>query len=653
MILALTTPYLYAQTIYWADHVIGYSSQYDHFQNSAEQALGSPNVSYNQQSSPLAWMSNEDSLATITIGFAVPIEGVNQILISEAFYHNTIAQVSIFDGNGNEKVIYTQKPSYIKSGGELSSFFINKKWGPVQQIKVIQHGLTSTRMSGIDAIGMSTSSSTISIQPKVSNHLSPGIVTNKISSPLNTSADELSPTLDIRGDKLLFTRVDGGIPLLYEAQKDSLGQWVASKVEIDSASNLLNKYITALSPDGITALSVIDQDAESFHLSTLELKDSIWIEQEQIIIPNIQLLKQKSDFFLSNSRKIMLMSLTDNRTEYTSNLYVSFKEKDGHWTTPKSLGKKINTLGKETSPFLSVDGKTLYFASTGHQSFGGSDLFAARRLDDTWLNWSTPENLGSTVNTKEDETDLCIPISGDIGYFSRRNAEGNMDIYSIKLPILLPPEPIALVSGIALNKTSQQPIHARIIYTDLETQEEIGTVFSNATTGKYFITLPLGKKYSYLAQATGYLSQSENIDLSTQKKDVKAQQNLFLLPIEETSTLTLKNIFYATNSSYLEKSSYDELDRVVALLKNEPSILEVEIAGFTDSQGKESYNQWLSEKRAKSVKEYLIKKGIEEHKLVAVGRGETFPIAPNETVDGRKLNRRVEFKILKLEQINK
>ncbi|WP_062616096.1 OmpA family protein [Flammeovirga sp. SJP92] len=640
-----------AQTIFWADTVFSYSSQYSDVAFGATQALGRPNVPDNSLKNPLAWLSDEDESAEIIVGFGLPIPEVNQIIIAEAFYHNAIQEVTVIDANNRETIVYDQVPSYIKDGGTVSSFFIRKNPVGIKAIRIRLQAKSSIRQCGIDAVGVSSSAKSISILPEVSKMIAPTVLTHQLSNTLNTDYDEFTPTLDIRGQKLLFTRSVNGRPLLFEASLDSQNVWKAQPVQIDSSTNVLQQYITAISPDGITALSVIDGDGTEFHLSTLELSDSTWIEQEQIIIPNFQLLKQKSDFFLSNSRKIMLMSLTDHRAENESNIYVSFKDREGRWSAPQNLGQNINTLGKETSPFLSSDEKTLYFASTGHGGFGGSDLFAVRRLDDTWTNWSKPENLGPMINTKSDETDLCVPITGDIGFFSRRNTKGNFDIYSVKLPILLPPEPVAVISGKVVNKENQSPLNAKIVYTDLATQKEVGTVYSNATTGTYYITLPLGKSYSFLAQSKGFLSQSEHIDLNTQEQQVHAIQNLLLVPLEETATLVLKNIFYKTNSSYLEKASYDELDRIVELLKSETTIEKVTITGYTDDQGKETYNQWLSEKRAQTVKNYLIKKGIATSRLIVEGKGENDPVDTNETEEGRKQNRRVEFKITSLGEI--
>ncbi|NME72646.1 OmpA family protein [Flammeovirga aprica] len=640
-----------AQTIFWADTVLSYTSQYSDVAFGATQTLGRPNVPDNIQRNPLAWLPDEDESAEITVGFGHPIPNVNQIIIGEAFYHNAIQEITVIDANNTETIVYDQVPSYVKSGGSVSNFFIKKQPVGIQRIRIRLQAKSSIRQCGIDAVGVSTSSKSISILPEISDLIAPTVMTLQLSNTLNTDFDELTPTLDIRGQKLLFTRSVNGKPLLFEATLDSQNVWNAQPVQIDSSTNVLQQYITAISPDGITALSVIEGDGSEFHLSTLELSDSTWIEQEQIIIPNFQLLKQKSDFFLSNSRKIMLISLTDHRAENESNIYVSFKDKEGRWSAPQSLGNTINTLGKETAPFLSSDEKTLYFASTGHGGFGGSDLFAVRRMDDTWVNWSKPENLGPMINTKSDETDLCVPITGDIGFFSRRNAKGNFDIYSVKLPILLPPEPVAVISGKVVNKEDQTPLNAKIVYTDLATQKEVGTVYSNATTGTYYITLPLGKSYSFLAQSTGFLSQSEHINLSEQQVQVHALQNLLLVPLEETATLVLKNIFYKTNSSYLEKTSFDELDRIVELLKSETTIEKVTITGFTDDKGKEAYNLWLSEKRAQTVKNYLIKKGIEESRLIVVGKGENEPVASNETEEGREQNRRVEFKITSLSEI--
>ncbi|OHX65728.1 OmpA family protein [Flammeovirga pacifica] len=651
ILLTLIGYQLNAQTIVWADTVYNFSSELSSASNSAKQALGRPNVPKNLNQHSHAWLATEDSLSSLTVGFSYPLENIHQIIVAESFYHNAIQQVDIITESKSKINVYNQKAGTLQHGSLISNFFIKPPKEKIIGIQVVLNSQSSTLRCGIDAIGVSTSTQTISVLPQVSELLMDELEIKKLSSDINTPQNENSPVLDIRGERLLFTRHVDHRPVLMQGHQEN-ERWEVQEVIFDSTFNILDKYISAISPDGITALSVIDASGSEFQLSTFELSDSVWINQEQIIIPNVELLKQKSDFFLSNSRKVMLMSLTDHRQENTSNLYVSFKQENGSWSTPTSLGNLINTLGKESSPFLSVDGKTLYFASDGHQGFGGKDLFVAKRLSDDWTDWSSPENLGGSINTPNNESDLFIPITGELGYFSRSDAQNQSDIFSIKLPILLPPEPVALISGSVFDKKSKEAVHSRIIYTDLSTQEEVGTVFSNAQTGKYYITLPLGKEYGFLAQATGYLSESENINLKEENSAIKAEQELYLIPIEKEAHLTLNNIFFDQNSSYLKDNSFDELNRVASLLKNEPSIKKVEICGYTDHQGDAKYNQWLSEKRANSVRNYLIKKGVKQDRLNVIGKGELEPIADNSTPEGRKQNRRVVFTITELEEIN-
>ncbi|ANQ48679.2 OmpA family protein [Flammeovirga sp. MY04] len=651
LLLALLCLPIPAQTIFWADTVISYSSEISSVRNNADQVLGRPNVPRNIQEHPHAWLSSEDSLSEITVGFSFPLNNIHQLIIAESFYHNAIQKVYIITTHHEEIEVYSQLPGKLEYGSLINNFFFKTPEHPIEGVRLILNALSSTRMTGIDAIGLSSSTKAISILPQVSEQLVSDVKVEKLPSPINSSDNEHKPVLDISGERLLFSRSLENTPHLFDAsQKDN--EWKVTEVMLDSNSNIQDKYITAISPDGLTALSVIDASGTEFQLSTFELSDSIGMDQEQIIIPNVELLKQKSDFFLSNSRKVMLMSLTDHRDEKRTDIYVSFKNDNGNWSTPLNLGNTINTVSKEITPFLSADETTLFFASDGHQGFGGTDLFVSKRLNDSWTEWSAPENLGTTINTTHDEKDLFLPISGDMGYFVRSDHQNQTDIYSVKLPILLPPEPVAIVSGKVFDKKSNQPIRSRIIYTDIENQKEVGTVYSSSKDGKYYITLPLGKKYAFLAQANGYLSQSEHIDLTLEEKEVNAEQQLYLIPIEKEAHLTLNNIFFDHNSSYLSKESFDELNRIIKLLKEEPSIKKVEICGYTDNQGDDKYNKWLSEKRANSVRNYLIKKGIDSNRLIALGKGEENAVADNNSVEGRKKNRRVDFSILEMDKIN-
>ena len=163
--------------------------------------------------------------------------------------------------------------------------------------------------------------------------------------------------------------------------------------------------------------------------------------------------------------------------------------------------------------------------------------------------------------------------------------------------------------------------------------------------GDYFITLPVGKDYVFNVNRKGYLFYSDNFMLSQVAPDSTYEKNIPLQPIEVNASIILKNIFFETNKFQLDPKSQAELDKIVQLLNDNPT-LKIEISGYTDNVGKPSDNLSLSNSRAKSVVSYLIGKGIVSQRLVAKGYGETKPVADNTTEEGKAKNRRTELKVI-------
>jgi outer membrane protein OmpA-like peptidoglycan-associated protein len=274
-------------------------------------------------------------------------------------------------------------------------------------------------------------------------------------------------------------------------------------------------------------------------------------------------------------------------------------------------------------------------------------MYVCRRLDDSWTHWSEPQNLGPDINTPDWDAYYTVPASGDYGYFvSGKGSYGGEDIFRVKLPDALKPSPVVLVSGKVLDKKTGKPLAAQIRYELLPGGKEVGVARSNPITGEYKITLPAGSNYGFRADAKGYIAVSENLDLTKQKKYIEIHKDLELAPIEAGQTIRLNNIFFEFSKSDLKSESFAELDRLVSMMQTS-SAMEVQVSGHTDNVGSDAQNKLLSEARARAVKEYFVKKGIETKRLKTIGYGRTKPVATNDTEEGRQQNRRVEFTIEK------
>jgi outer membrane protein OmpA-like peptidoglycan-associated protein len=202
-----------------------------------------------------------------------------------------------------------------------------------------------------------------------------------------------------------------------------------------------------------------------------------------------------------------------------------------------------------------------------------------------------------------------------------------------------------LLKGIITDAQTGSPLEATIEVVDNQKNVVIASFNSNSSSGKYLISLPSGKNYGIAVKSNGYLFHSENFDIPVSGTYQEIEKNIALNKIAAGSKIILNNIFFDTGKSDLRKESTNELERLLQLM-NEVLTLKIEISGHTDNVGSADYNKGLSEARAKSVVDYLIKKGIDKERMVFKGYGFTQPIADNSTEEGRQLNRRTEFKIL-------
>ncbi|MBK7480335.1 MAG: PD40 domain-containing protein [Bacteroidales bacterium] len=325
-------------------------------------------------------------------------------------------------------------------------------------------------------------------------------------------------------------------------------------------------------------------------------------------------------------------------------LYYSVYMSNGKWSVPKNMGSRVNTSGDEISPFIHFDGHTLYFASDGHPGMGGTDIFFTRMLEDT--TWTEPVNLGYPINTYNDEMGLTIESGGEKAYFSsKRDEKSGKDIYSFRLYEAVQPDPVAYIKGKVSDKITGQLLVAEYELINLSTGK---LVFNNKTDagGNFLICLPAGNNYGLNISKDGYLFYSENFMLEgTHSVSDPFIKNIKLSPFRVGERMLLANVFYEVDSWQLKKESLTELNMLSDLLKNNKELI-IEIGGYTDSTGSDDYNLNLSEKRALSVVDYLVKSGIERKRLTYKGYGNTSPVGDNVTSEGRKLNTRTEVQII-------
>ena len=650
----------FAQQVQWAFKVLDHSSQQGSKDYAAVQALGIPNALPHQGESIRAWepkMNEKESF--IKVGYLKPIIP-KQIIIGESFNAGHITAVYVYDASGKEFKISSVSKGYLSPDG-LLHISTQEVTFNVLAVKVV---LKSKGVYvGIDAIGITTYDKHFKILQSENDLIKSTMVAKKMSDSVNSNYMEIGPLISPDGQTLYFSR--SGDTASIGGKKDIediwYSNWDYTTQKWGKAHNMgcpLNNeepnFINSISPDGNTVLlgnSYFPDGTMSDGVSLTHKTATGWSKPERLNIEDEDRNKSTMvSYFMSNSQKILMISNNRKGDSYGENdIYVSFLKADNTWTKPLNLGSKINTDAIEDAPFLASDNKTLYFTSNGLGGYGGSDIYMSKRLDDTWQNWSTPENLGPVVNGSHDESFFSLSASGKQVFFtSQVEADSkDVDMYVLELPSILSPEPVLFVHGqVYDSKTNELVKGVKISFENLTTATEIGIASSNYDSASYKIVLPAGAKYGYLAQKDGYVSIAENIDLSNMKVYKDYKKNLYLTPIETGQVAVLNNVFFEFNKFELQKESYPELDRLAALLQKSAT-MKIELSGYTDSTGTNAYNDKLSNSRAQAVADYLVlKTGIDKKRIVVKYFGESKPVATNATVKGRELNRRVECVIL-------
>jgi OmpA-OmpF porin, OOP family len=501
---------------------------------------------------------------------------------------------------------------------------------------------------------------------------------------VNSSVSELRPFITVDGKSLYMIR-DHHPGNLTPNSTNSQDVWVCYLKEDGSWTRALhlgkpfntqnNNAVFNVSPDNNTFVirgAWEDGEYQGSGVSVIRKKEKGYSDPEKLVIKEFAKYSDMGTYngaYMCPDGKTILFYFSNTANDEVSDIYVSFKverEKDKKvksmkdfakmvskilnndtWTEPKSLGSVINTPYDEMAPFIASDMTTLYFSSARPGGLGNNDIYMSRRLDDTWEKWSEPVNLGNTINSDDWDSFYSLDAKGEYAYLvSSKNSLGESDIVKVKLKEELRPSPVVLITGTVYNGKTKKPIGASIEYENLSDGKNAGFANSDPESGSYKIVLPYGKNYGFRASADKFISVSDNIDLTKVEQYTEIKRDLYLFPLEVGQTIRLNNIFFDFGKATLRQESFPELDRLVEIMK-ENTKMEIELSGHTDNVGSDADNLKLSDDRAKSVRDYIVSKGIKAERINAKGYGESKPVADNGTEEGRQENRRVEFTILK------
>lgn len=654
--------------IQWANKVLGFSSERVDASNPgpqyrAIQVLGSPNKLPQNGESVCAWSTaGADTYAEeyIKVGFENPVR-IKQVSIGENWGAGAIIRVLAYDSTDREYIIHENKEDDPTEKGRMRNIIIPQTEYRVYAIKLIVAPAKIPGYNQIDAIGISEIDLPFEAKINLAKDIPKEIIKENLGKGVNSKTGEVAPVITPDGKTLYFTRLGHDLNKgknkaqdVWFSKVQSDGTWGESENINEPINTSENNAVTTISADGksIYVLNIYMPDGTLRQGLSVSKRDKLgWKLPKEVKISDYYNREKVVEFSLAPNGKVLVMSCERMDSFGSRDLYVSFLTNE-LWSKPLNMGVNINTAEDEGSPFIAADSKTLYFSTAGFPGYGKNDIFLTKRLDSTWTNWSEPENIGDLINTSKWDGYFTIPASGEHAYFSSDELSiGKEDIFRIKLFPSIRPDPVAIISGTVINAFDKKTISAEVVMellNDSTGTDKIVAEF-DPETGEYKMVVPLKKAYSLNASKKGFISISENLDLSKDRRFREIKKNISLIPIKEGQTMVLNNLFFNQSKFDILSASYPELNRIIKLMQEYPT-MQVIIEGHTDGSDENMIlNVKLSQERANEVKKYLVEKGqIDTKRIQTKGWGQSKPIASNATEETRKKNRRVEFTILKL-----
>jgi OOP family OmpA-OmpF porin len=634
----LTGIAVFAQQSQWASEVIDFSSELSAYEYAAQQVLGKPNVLPNAGDNPNEWLPRrDDRIDYIKVGFKEPMR-VQQIAIAESYHPGAVTEVYLYDQNGKEYLINTFIPRPLSVEGRMLNIYLDETEYEVKAAKVVIDGSQVMGYNGIDAIGISGTKIPLIATQELAIISNPTLSGDMI--PLNASGviSDTRPVYVKKFNTLFFTRA---------YHPENLG----------TAEDPGDIWQTTVTPGGsMGEVKPLGDDINNYGLSTtggyyyLDGKDIFlfgnvtgnvnrsqqnvilvqkngdqWTDIQQQNIKNANIVSFNADYALASRGRVMFISTLRYDTEGGRDIYICHQDGKNKWTEPINLGRKINTALDEFSPFYSESESALYFSTQGFAGFGQGDIYRVVRLDSTWNNWSDAVNLGPDINSTFDEKYYYFDEQDQVAYFARNDDDSVYHIIRMDRPQILESTPLVVLQGNVISMSTAEPLSSEITFNLLPGGRQMASTNSDAGSGGYEILIPSGYEYQVSVNESGYEPYKKTLFLENRGEQyiyeydiplstvvIVAEKKKEIIPAKPTTpeeVLASGNVLFEFNS-YIPKDdeSFGVIYRIIEFMKEHPEY-KLEIAGFTDPIGKNSYNQRLSRQRADRVKKIMVEEG--------------------------------------------
>lgn len=616
-----------------------------------------------------------DSLTTYSQSDIFDFPNVNVI----PYYHNeaALSKLAQLSGSGNDEARYRTLRAYVRNFG-IENFWkdtkmiwglakLSEKYGPPGEAILLYKLVLKHHRQDIDEGEVRQEYDTIS-KDQTDNYvpldyyyklveyrkeidtLQPphGVLLN-MGPLINSDKPDYAPTIGNRDDMILFTSkrnqhtgtLDPAYDedLFYGIKSQGLWQDVS---EFKTINTQYNEGSACLSEDGkflyFARCNCPDSEGNC-DLYVAELQpDSTWGNVHNLG-PNINSPSWDSHPSLSHSGDTLFFSSDRLGGFGLADIYYAVKDKKGEWQKALNIGPIINTRRNEVSPFFHHKFNVLYFSSDGQPlNFGNFDIYKSYRIG---KNWDEPKNVGPLVNGAGSEYYFTIDSRSQNLFYARSEPEDvkNLDLYSFPVPMEAQPEAVTALKGTLKNSQTGKPLKGIVSIIDLDHGVEVAPKFIRAD-GSFDFTLINLRKYLIIIQGDDFFRIEQlfylNGDTTLDEQGEPVEANIKFQSVE-----------FQPNKADILPEMRQDLNKVANFLVDHPSF-KLTISGHTDSQGNKDANLKLSQDRADAIRRYLVEDmHIDGDRVKAIGYGSSQPLVEEHTEADRRLNRRVEFQIIR------
>jgi len=599
-----------AQNVLWSSKILDFSTQFGADDFSAVKLMGPPDVPSEGGRHPNAWMAQSpDEREFISVGFDSAMQ-ISQIAIFESFNPGAIYKVYLYDENNILHVIGTLTPKPASQQSRILHILLDETPYKVNAVRLIIDGERVPGYNAIDAIAISNSSELIQKRKNFAYRINPRLQSDELTLGAVEDESDTRPIYSERMKRLYFTRgyssenagskSDPGdiMVAIYSTANNSFASPIYFDEEINNIGfNTTNGIIETEESEKLLLGNITGNPKKVEPNVVLVEKDEEgkWSSVEEQKIKKSGIYTIDVDYHITGDGKILFIAAEKKNSVGGRDIYISFNNGNNKWGEPENLGNVINTSEDEYAPFFSSEENALYFSSRGHEGIGGSDIYRVIKQDDTWKNWSNPENIGEDINSSMDEKYFYFDDKSSFAYFARTKNDSVFGIFRVERPRFIDPNPEVALNGRVVDESDNSPIASVISLFTIPDNDIYAVTFSDETTGLYNIGLRSGYDYKLVGDGEGYkpIEMTFSLENKMESYDYKLDLSLSKELIEESPDLQAEiaaiDQYFETRDEQQQEMVQDEIEEQDEIEAQEDVVDEVVSTPYrpnTDEQTK-------------------------------------------------------------------